>query len=329
MFLDADIKNWLKDRLPGRVHFDEPMSRHTSFRVGGPAEALATPGSREELIAVLDECGERNIPCLVVGRGTNLLVRDAGVPGVVLALARGLDAISRGEESDGATAVAAGAGAALKTLCTYALRRGLSGMNFAIGIPGAVGGSVAMNAGSSLGAMERVLGSVEILAPLGQTGRFETRRLAREKLDASYRKLAWKGLPRHVDPEEVVILEACFRLTPGDPVALKKEAASIMRDRLAKQPLGSATAGCAFKNPPRGAAAGALIERAELKGRRVGGACVSPLHANFIINTGNASAGDILGLMEIVQVEVDRLFHITLEPEVKIIGSKKNTTEST
>ncbi len=329
MLLNPDIRNWLQDRLNDRVLFDEPMSGHTSFRVGGPAEALAAPGSREELTAVLDECGERDIPCIVVGRGTNLLVRDAGVPGVVLAPARGLDSISRVKKDDGAAAVAAGAGAGLKTLCAYALRHGLSGMNFAIGIPGAVGGSVAMNAGSGLGAMERVLDSVEILAPLGPGRRVETRTIPREELEASYRKLAWKSLPGRVAPEEIVILEACFRLTPGDPGVLKKEAASIMRDRLAKQPLGSATAGCTFKNPPRGKTAGELIERAGLKGRRVGGARVSPLHANFIINTGNATAGDILELMEIIQAEVDRNFHVALEPEVKIIGAKKNTTKST
>ncbi len=329
MFLKADIRKWLKDRLADRVLFDEPMSGHTSFRVGGPAEALAAPANREELSAILEECAERNIPCAVVGRGTNLLVRDAGVPGVILAPARGLDAISRAETDDGTVAVKAGAGAGLKTLCAYALGRGLSGMNFAIGIPGAVGGGVAMNAGSSLGAMEQVVHTVEILAPLGPERRFETRTLAREEMATSYRKLAWKGLPSGVEQEEVVIIEACFRLTPGDPGALKREAASIMRDRLGKQPLGSATAGCVFKNPPRGKAAGELIERAGLKGRRVGGALVSPLHANFIINTGNASARDILDLMKIIRDEVDRIFHVTLETEVKIIGAKKNTTEST
>ncbi len=323
MFLDADIRKWLKDRLADRVRFNEPMAGHTSFRVGGAAEALVTPGSPGELIAILDECGERKTPCTIIGRGTNLLVRDAGVPGVVLMTTRGLDAISRTETDDGAVVVTAGAGAGLKTLCAYALGRGLAGLNFAIGIPGAVGGSVAMNAGSGPGAMGEILDSVEILAPLGPNGRFEARTLAREELEASYRKLAWKDPPDHVAPDEVVITRAHFRLAPGDPAGLRKEAARIMRNRMASQPLGAATAGCVFKNPPEGRPAGELIERAGLKGRRVGGARVSPLHANFIINTGGASAGDILELMKIVRDEVNRIFHVTLEREVKIIGSKK------
>ncbi|MCP4693828.1 MAG: FAD-binding protein, partial [Desulfobacterales bacterium] len=265
----------MTDRLPGRVLFNEPMAGRTSLRVGGPAEALAAPGSREELIALLDECGARGVPRTIVGRGTNLLVRDAGIPGVVIAPARGLDHIRpAGREADSAL-VSAGAGAGLKTLCAYALGRGLRGMNFAIGIPGAVGGGVAMNAGAGGGAMEQILDSMEIAAPLGPGGRFETRTLIREELAAGYRKLAWKNRPRRVAPGEVVIIEARFQLTPADPAALKKEARDIMRNRLARQPLGAATAGCVFKNPPRGKGAGELIDLAGLKGRRVGGAQVS------------------------------------------------------
>ncbi|MCP4688111.1 MAG: hypothetical protein GY859_08680 [Desulfobacterales bacterium] len=130
-------------------------------------------------------------------------------------------------------------------------------------------------------------------------------------------------------PGEVVIIEACFQLTPADPAALKKEARDIMQNRLARQPLGAATAGCVFKNPPRGKGAGELIDLAGLKGRRVGGAQVSARHANFIVNRGGASARDVLDLMEIIRGEVDRVFHVKLEPEVKTIGAKQTTTEST
>jgi UDP-N-acetylmuramate dehydrogenase len=315
MSIDNDTIIWLKNLLGSRVKFGEPMSRHTYFRVGGPADAFASPDRPEKLGEILRLARERGIPHTVIGDGSNLLVRDKGIPGIVIILTECFNQISRSGENFESVLVKAMAGVRTQILCRYAIEEGLSGMNFALGIPGTVGGAIMMNAGTSSGSVSDVLDSVNVILPAGDISVIK-----RDALDFSYRKLSWSNTVISKYGEEPIIIEGCFRLTRSDPAELKKEAKAFLRKRRESQPAGKASAGCFFKNPQSGKTAGQLIEMAGLKGMRIGGAEVSEKHANFIVNTGSASASDILGLMQFIQETVLRKFNISLEPEVKIIG---------
>lgn len=316
MALDPDSKKWLESRFDGRVKFDEPMSRHTSFRVGGPAEAYVTPECPEELIELINWVREQDLPYLVLGDGTNILVKDAGIPGIVIVLAKCLNKISQtGIGSDGVI-VTAMAGAKMNSLCSFAITHGFGGMNFAIGIPGTVGGAIMMNAGTAFGGMEKVLDSIKILLPNGLT-----RRIKRENLNFEYRKLSWDKEKNEVYQGQPLIIEGCFCLHPSDSQKLKKEAEEILKTRKKRQPTHLPSAGCFFKNPASGKTAGQLIELAGLKGKKIGGAKISSTHANFIVNRNKASAADILALMELVQETTSKMFNIDLETEVKIVGA--------
>ena len=299
----------------GNATFDEPMSRHTSFRVGGPAEAYVLPDRYDQLFSLVAWCRENGHPLLVIGGGTNLLVKDGGISGVVIDLSRCLNAITpKGVENDGVF-VSVMAGARMKTLCSFALSNGLGGMNFAIGIPGTVGGGIQMNAGTGLGWMADVIASITVLMPGG-----DSRVIQREHLRWAYRKLEWSPPGKEDLSEKPIILEGRFCLQPAEPSKLKKEACEIMKARMKRQPMGLPSAGCCFKNPSSENPAGRLIEDVGLKGRRVGGAEISSKHANFIINTGKAAAADILALMADVQERVSKMFNIDLESEVQIVG---------
>jgi UDP-N-acetylmuramate dehydrogenase len=203
----------------------------------------------------------------------------------------------------------------LNAICGFSLREGLSGMNFALGIPGTVGGAVAMNAGTALGAMQDVLRRIEVLLPDGRTAILE-----RETFGFSYRKLIWKSDFNGGKEMSPIVLKAVFALRPDDPEILRMQAREIIRKRKERQPLWVPSAGCFFKNPDGESPAGMLIDQAGLKGKSVGGAAISEKHANFFINRENASAKDVLALMELVQETVENKFGIELEPEVKIVG---------
>jgi UDP-N-acetylmuramate dehydrogenase len=190
-------------------------------------------------------------------------------------------------------------------------------MNFAIGIPGTVGGGILMNAGTAAGSMEGVLDAIEVLLPDG-----ELLTIKRDQLVFRYRNLSLKNVALNGDLEKTIILEGHFKLRPSDADYLKKEAQEMWNKRRMAQPSNYASAGCFFKNPASGKTAGELIELAGLKGKRVGGAEVSSKHANFIINTDNATAADVMALMEIVQETVSQTFNIELKPEVKIVGTQ-------
>jgi UDP-N-acetylmuramate dehydrogenase len=208
------------------------------------------------------------------------------------------------------------AGVDLKTLCAYALKQGLEGMNFALGIPGTVGGGIVMNAGTSHGSMENVLKSINVLLPTGHT-----RRIKKEALDFDYRKLSWSPELTDGHRDQTVILDGRFCLCPSDPEALKKTAREIIRARKQRQPIGLPSAGCFFKNPASGEIAGQLIEMAGLKGKSVGGAEISSKHANFFINRHKASAADFLALMDLAEKVVLEKFNVHLEREVKVVGA--------
>jgi UDP-N-acetylmuramate dehydrogenase len=314
--LDSDSIKWLESRFKHNVKFGEPMSRHTSLRVGGPAEAFATPENVEDLEALVKWSWDRGLSYLIIGKGTNLLVKDNGVHGIVIVLTKCLKKIDQTDTNTDGVIVTAMAGANLKTLCSYALKRGLEGMNFALGIPGTVGGGIMMNAGTSHGSMENVLKSINVLLPTG-----DTRRIKKEALDFDYRKLSWSPELTDGHRDQTVILDGRFCLCPSDPEALKKTAREIIRTRKKRQPIGLPSAGCFFKNPASGETAGKLIEMAGLKGKSVGGAKISSKHANFFINRHKASAADFLALINLAEKVVLEKFNVHLEREVKVVGA--------
>ncbi|MDQ1331321.1 MAG: UDP-N-acetylenolpyruvoylglucosamine reductase [Thermodesulfobacteriota bacterium] len=315
MLLDQDSRNRLMNMLGSCVAFDEPMSRHTYFRVGGPAEAFTVPESLEQLTEIIIWSGNKGIPYIVIGDGSNLLVKDNGIPGIVILITKCLSGISCSGKDTEPVLVTAMAGVKAQALCRYAIREGLSGMNFALGIPGTVGGAIMMNAGTSYGAVSDILVSVNVMISSG-----EMLKIAKDEMVFSYRNLSWNKSLTDRGKGAPIIIDGSFRLRRSDPSLLEKEAGEIMKKRRENQPSDKPSAGCFFKNPPAGKTAGQLIDMAGLKGTRIGGAEISAKHANFIVNSGKASASDILALMRLVQQKVSDRFGIILEPEVKIVG---------
>lgn len=313
MGLDPHTRDWLSAMLGDRVRFDEPMARHTWFKVGGPADAFAAPESTAELVELVGRAASEGLAFRVVGDGTNLLVTDDGVEGVVIVLRSCLRDIGVTGRTGDAVRVTAMAGARLQRLCRFAVERGLEGMNFAVGIPGTVGGAIVRNAGASGGSVADVLESVTVLDPTGETAVVE-----RGRLRFAYRSFS---LPETASgPWQAIVLGGLFCLRRADPERVQREAGSLLERRKASQPLGEPSAGCFFKNPPEGPSAGELIDRAGLKGSRVGDALVSPVHANFIVNAGAATAADILRLRDRIRATVSRRFGTVLEDEVQTIG---------
>ncbi|PIP35718.1 MAG: UDP-N-acetylenolpyruvoylglucosamine reductase [Desulfobacterales bacterium CG23_combo_of_CG06-09_8_20_14_all_52_9] len=309
------IRKWLTDHFGDRVAFDEPMSRHTSFRVGGSADAFLSLRGIRELTMIARFCKEKGIPYLVIGDGTNLLVTDAGIRGVVMTLTAGFREIKKIKDEGPEVTIQGMAGARARMLCRFAVREGFAGLNFAVGIPGTVGGALMMNAGTPRGCMADVVECVEIFHPEGRIEKYP-----RHDLHFTYRKMTW-GLEPIADKENSIILSGFFRLRRSDARLLKTEADAILKERRERQPWRLPSAGCFFKNPTGDISAGNLIDRAGLKGKSIGGAQVSKRHANFIVNTGKATASDILVLAEEIEETVLKVFGVKLEPEVKIIGS--------
>lgn len=301
----------LENLMPGKVMWNCSLARYTTLRVGGPAEAVVIVENGADLVRLLGWLRTRNIPRHVIGGGSNILVPDQGLPGVIVMLGRGLAGIELICEENDKILVRAGGGCRLAGLIKYCADRSISGLEFAVGIPGSIGGAIVMNAGCWGKEIGDVLYSVTMLNPAGKQVTEP-----REKLDLSYRQ--WSG------GRETVIIAAVFALTKSDKQKIKVTCREYLQRRKEKQPQNMASAGSFFKNPP-GQAAGRLIEEAGLKGCRVGGAMVSPQHANFIVNTGTATAADILALMRMVQSTVFDRSGIMLEPEVQIL---KNDTGS-
>ena len=291
----------LKRALPGlRLLEGEPMAAHCSFRIGGPAALFAEPSDEAELLALLAALRERGVRPLLLGKGTNVLVADAGVPGVVVHIGEALGAVRVA-----GTRMEAGAGVALSVLAQRAREHSLTGLEFAHGIPGSLGGAVVMNAGAYDGEMKDVVVSVRYLD--GEGTLRET-----EDMGFAYRR------SRFSDGQSVV-LSAVLQWREGDGEAVAARMRELGERRRSKQPLDRPSAGSTFKRPARGYAA-ALIEGAGLKGLSVGGAQVSEKHAGFVINTGNASCADVLALMELVRARVLEKYGVELEPEVRIVG---------
>ncbi|MBE7004003.1 MAG: UDP-N-acetylmuramate dehydrogenase [Ruminococcaceae bacterium] len=283
---------WLKD---------EPLSKHTSFRIGGPAKRMAFPRRTEEAVILFGFLQELGVRTVVLGNGTNVLFPDEGLDAAVVATG-GLDGLERREDDT----IAAEAGVPLARLATFAWKEGLAGLEFAHGIPGSVGGGVVMNAGAYDGSLSDVLTEVTGLWPDG------VQTLKTEDLRLSYRHSIFTEQP------DAVVLRAVFRLHPGDADAVRRRMDELMERRRATQPLEYPSAGSTFKRPA-GRFAGGLIEQCGLKGTRVGGAEVSTKHAGFVINTGAATCADVLALIQLIQKKVLGETGVMLEPEVRII----------
>ncbi len=280
---------------------EEPLARHTTFRVGGPARRMVRPASEAACAALLDAAWAAGWPLLMLGNGSNLLAADEGLDALVVHTGR-LDGLER----TGERTVRAQAGVSLARLASFAQREGLEGLAFAHGIPGSLGGAVCMNAGAYGGELSQVVTAAEAWMP----GRGIVR-LAGEALAFGYRRSAFSG-------QRGGVLAAEFLLEPGDPDEIRAAMEELGRRRREKQPLELPSAGSIFKRP-QGHFAGALIEQCGLKGTRVGGAQVSEKHAGFIVNTGGATSADVLGLIREVQRVVKEKTGVELEPEVRIV----------
>lgn len=286
-----------------KVLLQEPMSCHTTFRIGGPAELFLMPSTVEDVGAVIKVCREENLPYFILGNGSNLLVSDEGYRGVVIQMYKNLGAVQVEE-----TFIRAQAGALLSGIAAAAREASLTGFEFAAGIPGTLGGAVVMNAGAYGGEMRDVLKEATILTKDGTI-----KRLLSEDLEMGYRTSVVKRL-------EYIVLEAVISLEKGDQTAISERMRELARQRISKQPLEYPSAGSTFKRP-EGYFAGKLIMDAGLRGYQVGGAQVSEKHCGFVINAGNATAQDVYRLMQDVQERVMDKFGVQLEPEVKFLGN--------
>ena len=285
------------------IRFHYPMRRLTTYRVGGPVEALWEARDLKKLKSVIRFLYAEKIPFGALGRGSNLLVKDKGIDGVMILLGGSLAVIKDNADK---SMIWAGGGVHLSDLMDWCRKHGQTGLEFLAGIPGTVGGAVVMNAGAFGKEVNERIKALQFLSPAG-TAIEENR----SELKFSYRRL-------HMEEGQVVI-NACFCLNKATPEAVSKKMRSFLKTRKQTQPLEYPSAGSVFKNPS-GDYAGRLIEKAGLKGKTIGGAMVSEKHANYIVNKGNATATDILSLMDLVRLEVKRISGITLKPEIRILG---------
>ena len=298
------IVSRLSAALPAlEIRENEPMSEHCSFKIGGPARLMLLPSSAEEAASALAILRSSGAQVLIVGSCTNLLIPDEGYPGAVVRMSKPASSM----ELLDAARIRAQAGATLNALAVFAAQHELTGLEFAHGIPGSVGGGVAMNAGAYGGEMRDVLESAEYVDADGVIST-----LSGDALGLSYRHSAFSDTDK-------LITSAVFRLTPGDGEAVRARMNELIEKRRASQPLDMPSAGSTFKRPETGYAA-ALIDQAGLKGLSVGGAMVSTKHAGFVVNAGGATYSDVIELMREVRRRVYEFSGVLLEPEVKIIG---------
>ena len=284
------------------ILLDEPMSRHTTFRIGGPADVFVSPRDEKQTAEVLGAVRRSGLPFFILGNGSNLLVSDSGFRGVVIRIYRNMSDINvNGEE------ICAGAGALLSAIAAAARSAELTGFEFASGIPGTLGGAVVMNAGAYGGEMKDVLACARVLTPQG-----EIKTLALPELKLGYRTSIIKE-------EDLVVLSAVMRFEKGDAAAIRDKMQDLQQRRVTKQPLEFPSAGSTFKRP-EGYFAGKLIEDAGLRGFAVGGAKVSDKHCGFVINADHATADDVMRLIQQVKGRVYESSGVRLEPEVRFLG---------
>lgn len=296
----------LSGMIKGEILYSVPMSAYTSFRVGGRVDYLAFPSDIQDLQEVLRRCNQQGVRYFVLGNGTNLLVRDGGIRGMAISLSRGFLRVEEVGGGPGENLILAEAGGPLGKLVEFSSEKGLTGLEFAAGIPGTVGGAIFMNAGAFKEEMKGVLHSVRLMDPEGNISE-----KGKNELRFSYRSL-------EVEKGEV-ILGAQFSLRPENGQRVKAKVEENIRWRKTKQPWDLPSAGSVFKNPVQGPA-GRFVEEAGLKGSRIGDAQVSEQHANFIVNRGKARARDILTLVEIIREKVFQEKGVRLEMEIQVVG---------
>ena len=303
--LITNLQTYIKE---GDILLKEPLSDHTSFRVGGPADYFVRPASREEIRGAILAAKEEKVPFFVIGNGSNLLVSDRGWRGMILQVGKNYQEITVDDNI-----ITARSGATLARVAKEALDHSLTGMEFAAGIPGSVGGAVAMNAGAYDGEIRNILLDAEVMTSEGE---FIT--IPAADLDLSYRHSC-------VFEKDYLVLSARFLLAPGDPGQIRGRMDELARARKEKQPLEYPSAGSTFKRP-KGYFAGKLIQDAGLKGYTVGGAQVSEKHSGFVINRGGATAEEIAFLIAQVQKKVEQQFGVRMEPEVRFVGFEEGET---
>jgi UDP-N-acetylmuramate dehydrogenase len=292
----------------GRILFDEPMSRHTSMGVGGMADLLLYPAEAGEVVPIINYLKSKEVPFVPVGNCTNLIVSDSGYRGVLICLAD-LKGLILDEKPAGMVSLNVEAGVGLSDLIRLSIQESLTGVEFCAGIPGSVGGAVKMNAGAYGSEMREILSKIVIASSEGVAD------LVENDLRFEYRNLDL--------PKDAIIINADFILKKGDCKHIRERIASIIEERKKKHPLHYPSAGSIFKNPP-GFPAGRIIEELGLKGFGIGGARISEIHGNFIVNTGDAKTSDILALMQLIKERAISEKGIVLNPEVKVIGSDES-----
>lgn len=284
-----------------RILSNEPMKNHITFRVGGPADVLVRP-TQKELLEIINLCRECEVPYVVIGNGSNLLVGDKGIRGVVIEMTSDMGDICIEGET-----ITAGCGMLLSKIANSAAEHSLTGMEFAAGIPGTIGGAVVMNAGAYGGEMKDILVTATVLTKDGNFAK-----LTAEELELSYRHSC-------IPEKEYIVVEVVLKLQKGEEKAIREQMNALRTQRVEKQPLEYPSAGSTFKRP-EGYFAGKLIMDAGLRGYQVGDAQVAEKHCGFVINRGNATAKDIRTLMQDVTEKVQEQFGVELEPEVKLLG---------
>jgi len=295
------LEDELRENFRERLKLNQSLAEFTSFRIGGPADLFVTVESEGELMLAMSAAYRAGVRAFCLGHGTNLLVSDRGIRGLVIRLGAGFNKIAIDDVK-----VTAGAGVDFRELVETVIERGLEGLEFGEGIPGTVGGGLVMNAGAFGGEIARVVTLVH-----GVTAEGEARALTPEEVNFAYRRT---NLPSHF-----VISRVDFELIHGDRDQLRARVMEVRARRSARQPRGVPNAGSIFKNPP-GNFAGRLLEAAGMKGHRIGGAAFSKQHANFIVNLGGARAADVHALIEMARAKVNESSGVLLEPEVKLVG---------
>ena len=286
---------------PSKIRFDEPLSKHNYFGIGGNAAAYFEVSTTDELAYVVQLKKRRNVPVAIIGRGSNLLISDAGYCGIVVRLVGEFNRLEFNQNR-----VDVGAGVSLPRLSKLAASRGLSGVEFALGIPGSVGGALVMNAGAWGSSFGDLVERVQIMTVEG-----ELNDLSRDEAQFSYRHSALKSY--------FCVTGTTLALTPGDAEEVENRMQDLYNQKITSQPFAEENAGCMFKNPP-GHSAGKLIDECGLKGYRIGGAEVSKIHGNFILNLDDATAHDVLSLVRHIQDHVKRERGVDLEMEVQLLG---------
>ncbi len=306
MYMSKQYPLFFVQRFKGKVLFNVLMSEYTSLLIGGPADVMAFPRDEGDLKELLSFASSKNYPVLILGSGTNLLVRDGGIRGLVVNMTEGFKDITWQEETDKTAACIAGAGLSLAKMVSVCIERGLTGLEFASGIPGTLGGAVIMNAGAYGHEMKDVVEGVEILDRKGKKGF-----LSRSDLDFSYRSADI--------PEGSVVVRVHLSFEKEDSGEIKKRIKNYTEKRKRTSDIRLPNAGSIFKNP-RGHIAGKLVEEAGLKGVRSGDVKISEVHGNYIVNLGNARASDVLSIISLIRDKIYSTRGVVLEPEIKVVG---------